>query len=255
MKPLKFLPALLAALAEEPERVFSRKELLRDVWGYGPSLRTRTLDSHASRLRRKLRELDPATEWVDTVWGVGYRLIGPFGAPHPDRALPALDVDPLEAEQRAPLPLARGPLDRHLRDEPVARGVRVMLDDRDSQTPGWKFNEWELRGVPLRLEIGPKDLEKSQVVLARRDTREKSFVPMEGLGATVESMLGTIQQALYIFTQVPVPETLLRVRQHFRLLIDHLRRRAWIWRIHIQVKIGHLEQVVPQFVFVVLYLL
>jgi prolyl-tRNA synthetase len=72
-----------------------------------------------------------------------------------------------------------------------------MLDDRDSQTPGWKFNEWELRGVPLRLEIGPKDIEKSQVVLARRDTREKSFVPMDGLAGHVEEMLKAVQQALF----------------------------------------------------------
>jgi len=72
-----------------------------------------------------------------------------------------------------------------------------MLDDRDSQTPGWKFNEWELRGVPLRLEIGPKDLEKSQVVLARRDTREKTFVPMDGLAAHVEQLLAAIQRALF----------------------------------------------------------
>ena len=72
-----------------------------------------------------------------------------------------------------------------------------MLDDRDSQTPGWKFNEWELRGVPLRLEIGPKDLEKSQVVLARRDTRTKSFVPMDGLAGTVEDLLKEIQKALF----------------------------------------------------------
>ena len=61
------------------------------------------------------------------------------------------------------------------------RGVRVMLDDRDAYTPGWKFAEWELRGVPLRLEIGPKDIEKSAVLFARRDTREKLFVPMDGL--------------------------------------------------------------------------
>jgi prolyl-tRNA synthetase len=54
-----------------------------------------------------------------------------------------------------------------------------------------------MRGVPLRMEIGPKDLEKSQVVLARRDTREKSFVPMEGLAAKVGEMLAAIQQALY----------------------------------------------------------
>jgi prolyl-tRNA synthetase len=75
--------------------------------------------------------------------------------------------------------------------------VRVLLDDRDSQTPGWKFNEWELRGVPLRLEIGPKDIEKQQVVLARRDTREKSFVPMDGLSGHVENLLKEIQKALF----------------------------------------------------------
>ena len=102
------------------------------------------------------------------------------------------------------VPIPRGnwretvlPKAQAIRDELVARGVRVMLDDRDTQTPGWKFNEWELRGVPLRLEIGPKDLEKSQVVLARRDTRQKAFVPMDGLGAHVEQLLASIQQALY----------------------------------------------------------
>jgi len=102
------------------------------------------------------------------------------------------------------VPIPRGnwketvlPKAKAIRDDLVARGIRVMLDDRDSQTPGWKFNEWELRGVPLRLEIGPKDLEKSQVVLARRDTREKSFVPMEGLAPHVEGLLTTIQRALF----------------------------------------------------------
>jgi prolyl-tRNA synthetase len=72
-----------------------------------------------------------------------------------------------------------------------------MLDDRETQTPGWKFNEWEMRGVPLRLEIGPKDIEKSQVVLARRDTREKTFAAMEGLVPHVAALLDTIQQALF----------------------------------------------------------
>jgi prolyl-tRNA synthetase len=102
------------------------------------------------------------------------------------------------------VPIPRGnwretvlPRAQAIRDELVARGIRVMLDDRDSQTPGWKFNEWEMRGVPLRLEIGPKDLEKSTVVLARRDTREKSFTPMDGLAAHVEQLLATIQRALY----------------------------------------------------------
>jgi DNA-binding response OmpR family regulator len=67
---------LLAALARDPGRVFTRNELLRDVWEWPASMATRTLDSHASRLRRKLRALDPLTPYVDNEWGIGYRLVG-----------------------------------------------------------------------------------------------------------------------------------------------------------------------------------
>jgi DNA-binding response OmpR family regulator len=67
---------LLLALAREPERVFTKAELLQDVWHYRANARTRTLDSHASRLRRKLREHDPELALVENVWGVGYRLLG-----------------------------------------------------------------------------------------------------------------------------------------------------------------------------------
>ena len=67
---------LLLQLAGEPERVFTKAELLREVWGYMVVGRTRTLDSHASRLRRKLRALEPSVSFVDNVWGVGYRLLG-----------------------------------------------------------------------------------------------------------------------------------------------------------------------------------
>ena len=67
---------LLLQLAGEPERVFTKAELLREVWGYMVVGRTRTLDSHASRLRRKLRQLEPSVSFVDNVWGVGYRLVG-----------------------------------------------------------------------------------------------------------------------------------------------------------------------------------
>ena len=71
---------LLARLAVDPVRVFTKDELLRDVWGYQAQARTRTLDSHASRLRRKLRAIDPETPFVENVWGVGYRLLGLYGA-------------------------------------------------------------------------------------------------------------------------------------------------------------------------------
>jgi DNA-binding response OmpR family regulator len=67
---------LLLMLAREPDRVFTKVELLRDVWGYRVTARTRTLDSHASRLRRKLRDGGARVELVDNVWGVGYRLLG-----------------------------------------------------------------------------------------------------------------------------------------------------------------------------------
>jgi prolyl-tRNA synthetase len=80
-----------------------------------------------------------------------------------------------------------------------AAGIRVKVDDRTEVTPGFKFNDWEMRGVPLRIEIGPKDVEKGSVALARRDRpgREgKSFVPQAGLAATVANLLTDIQKTL-----------------------------------------------------------
>ncbi len=82
-------------------------------------------------------------------------------------------------------------------DELTAQGVRVMLDDRDAYTPGWKYAEWELRGVPVRLEIGPKDIEKGQVMLARRDTREKLSASRDGLAARIQALLDEIQKNLF----------------------------------------------------------
>jgi prolyl-tRNA synthetase len=102
------------------------------------------------------------------------------------------------------VPIPRGnwqetvlPKARELKAELVRAGIRVMLDDRDAYTPGWKFAEWELRGVPLRIEIGPKDIEKSAVIVARRDTREKSSIAMDGIGEAAARLLDDIQQALY----------------------------------------------------------
>ena len=85
---------------------------------------------------------------------------------------------------------------REIADALRAAGIRVMLDDRDAYTPGWKYAEWEMRGVPLRLEIGPRDIEKNQVFSARRDTREKAALPIDGLAAAVRALLDTIQAAL-----------------------------------------------------------
>jgi prolyl-tRNA synthetase len=75
-------------------------------------------------------------------------------------------------------------------------GVRAHLDDRDTQQPGFKYADWEMRGVPLRLELGPKDIEKDQCVLVRRDTREKIFTPLALLDGRIREVLEDIQSAL-----------------------------------------------------------
>jgi prolyl-tRNA synthetase len=88
---------------------------------------------------------------------------------------------------------------RKIRDALVAVGIRVRTDEREGFSPGFKFNDWEMRGVPLRMEIVPKDVAKGSVVLARRDKpgkEGKSFVPQDGLPAAVAVMLAEIQKAL-----------------------------------------------------------
>jgi prolyl-tRNA synthetase len=186
------------------ERTYSIEALMRD----GRALQAGTSHNLGQNFSKsyeiKFQARDKSVQYVHTTsWGVSTRMIGGLIMTHGDDG--GLILPPRIAPYQVVIvPIPRGnwketvlPKAQAIRDELVARGVRVLLDDRDSQTPGWKFNEWELRGVPLRLEIGPKDLEKSQVVLARRDTRAKAFVPMEGLAAHVEQLLAAIQQALY----------------------------------------------------------
>jgi prolyl-tRNA synthetase len=78
-----------------------------------------------------------------------------------------------------------------------AAGVRVKLDDNDKYKPGWKFSEYEFKGVPLRIAIGPRDIQNNNVELARRDLREKNVVPMDGLTERILGLLEEIQQSLF----------------------------------------------------------
>ena len=186
------------------ERTYSIEGLMRD----GRALQAGTSHNLGQNFAKvfdiKFQARDKSVQHVyGTSWGVSTRMIGGVIMTHGDEG--GLILPPRVAPyQVVIIPIPRGnwketilPKAQEIRDQLVARGIRVMLDDRDSQTPGWKYNEWEMRGVPVRMEIGPKDLEKSQVVLARRDTREKAFVPMDGLAAKVEELLVTIQQALF----------------------------------------------------------
>src|SRR5205814_4553447 len=134
-----------------------------------------------------------------TSWGVSTRLVGGVTMTHGDDS--GLVLPPRVAPYQAVIvPIGRDdwretvlPKAREVQRQLTAAGVRVTLDERDER-PGWKFSEWELRGVPLRLEIGPKDIEKSTVRIARRDTREKVDVPMDGLASRILGLLDDIQR-------------------------------------------------------------
>jgi len=74
-----------------------------------------------------------------------------------------------------------------------AKGISVILDDRQEYTPGWKFNQWEMKGVPIRVEVGPRDIKNSQVVMVRRDTGQKAFVKDPDIISTAEKLMQEIQ--------------------------------------------------------------
>ncbi len=135
-----------------------------------------------------------------TSWGVSTRMIGGIIMTHGDDN--GLVLPPRVAPvQVAVIPVAQhkpGVLDAAdaLRVRLKNAGLRVRLDASDN-SPGWKFAEYEMKGVPLRLELGPKDMEKNQCVLVRRDSGEKSFVSLDGIEDTVAKMLEDIHTGLY----------------------------------------------------------
>ncbi len=136
-----------------------------------------------------------------TSWGVSWRILGAVIMVHGDDQ--GLILPPkLAPFQVVIVPIWRNEdekaqvLEATEKVKATLAGVRVKVDDREEYSPGWKFNEWEMRGVPLRIEIGPRDVAQDQVVLARRDVagREgKSVAPMAGLAQRVPQMLTTIQ--------------------------------------------------------------
>jgi len=150
----------------------------------------------------KFQGRDKSVQYVwGTSWGVTTRLVGAVIMVHGDDS--GLVLPPKIAPfQVVILPIGRDnwretvlPTALAIKQQLVDAGVRVTLDDRDER-PGWKFAEWELRGVPLRLEIGPKDIEKSQVLIARRDTREKIGVPMDAIVGRVRELLDDVQTSM-----------------------------------------------------------
>jgi prolyl-tRNA synthetase len=137
-----------------------------------------------------------------TSWGLSTRIVGAIVMVHGD------DQGLILPPRLAPIQVVAVPIWKSDEEKStvldavekvkaaLAESVRLKVDDRDEYSPGWKFNEWELRGVPLRIEIGPKDVVQEQVVLARRDRpgrAGKSSVPMAGLASAVTDTLTLIQ--------------------------------------------------------------
>lgn len=138
-----------------------------------------------------------------TSWGVSTRLIGAVIMSHGDDS--GLKLPPHIAPiQVIIIPISIGrwketvlPVAMNLEKKLMAMGIRVKLDGREEYTPGWKFAEYEMRGVPLRLEIGPKDIKQQQVVLVRRDSGEKMIAGMDNLEAKITNLLEEIQRSLF----------------------------------------------------------
>ncbi|MCF6136263.1 proline--tRNA ligase [Pseudalkalibacillus berkeleyi] len=134
-----------------------------------------------------------------TSWGLTTRIIGAMIMVHGDNR--GLVIPPkIAPTQLMIVPIAQhkeGVLDfAYDLKEKLSSIARVGIDASDKK-PGWKFNEYEMKGIPLRLEVGPKDIEKEQVVLVRRDTGEKVFIPLNELDTTITKLLAEIQNNLY----------------------------------------------------------
>ena len=139
-----------------------------------------------------------------TSWGVSTRLMGALIMAHSDDN--GLVLPPkLAPIQVVIVPIYKGDEQLELISKTALgiqenlrkKGISVKYDDRDTQKPGWKFAQYELQGVPLRIAIGPRDIENGTVELARRDTLTKETVPLDGLDTYIETLLENIQQTIY----------------------------------------------------------
>jgi len=156
-----------------------------------------------------------------TSWGFSTRMIGAIVMVHGDDkglVLPP-KVAPIQVVI-VPIPyknadagfiLAKA---RQLHKKLQKHGILVVLDDRTEYTPGWKFNEWELKGVPIRIEIGPRDIKQKQVTLARRDTLERTAVKEEKIVDTITKLLEEIQSYLFKRAKKSLQENITTVKNY-----------------------------------------
>jgi len=158
--------------------------------------------AHAFDVRFQNRQGELDYVWA-TSWGVSTRLVGAVIMTHSDDK--GLVLPPsLSPEDAVIIPIYRNESKSEvaayaekLQAELKAAGFKVVIDIDDSSSPGWKFAEWEVRGTPVRIEIGPRDLQKEQIVMVRRDTSEKIFVPFAHAASKLKELQCLIQDSLF----------------------------------------------------------
>ena len=155
-------------------------------------------DGFAKAFGIQFTDKDNQLKYVhQTSWGMTTRMIGAIIMVHGDNS--GLVLPPRIAPTQVMLiPIQQkkeGVLDKVYELKNMLSGFRVKVDDTD-KSPGWKFSEQEMRGIPLRIEVGPKDIESNQAVIVRRDTREKIVVPIPELAAKVGEVLETMQKEM-----------------------------------------------------------
>jgi len=156
-----------------------------------------------------------------TSWGVSWRLIGGMIMTHGDDkglVLPP-KVSPIQV---VIIPIYHSKEDKEnvlqkacqIKDSLSNNDIRVHLDDREQLTPGFKFNDWEMRGIPIRIEIGPKDIAKNQIVLARRHNQTKISLDIDGLTEKTLSELKNIQKEMFDAAKKILDEKVVRVSEY-----------------------------------------
>jgi len=177
---------------------------------------------------------DGERKWAfNTSFGLSHRAVGATVMVHGDDA--GLKLPPAVAPvQVIVIPIWRTDSELATVEEAVQRMTeqitsvaRVRIDWREDRTPGYKFNEWELKGVPLRLEVGPRDVAADQAILVRRDTREKQPVSISSLAPAIEALLGEIQAELFNAAQRMLAEHTADVDTYDELALRVAANAGW----------------------------
>ncbi len=180
------------------EATYTIEALMHD----GKALQSGTIhnfgDGFAKAFEIQYAAKDNSLQYVhQTSWGMSTRIIGAIIMVHGDDS--GLVLPPMIAPTQVVIvPIQQkkeGVLDKAFEMKEALSGFRVKVDDSD-KSPGWKFSESEMRGIPVRVEIGPKDMEQNQAVLVRRDTHEKQMVPLDEIKERIGELLGQIQKEM-----------------------------------------------------------